>query len=78
MDKESSIQKLEQLRDSIDELRTKSSSSPEFTKWRRDTRVAVTHVFGEKARHVAELEALRYGPLMEQLDSTVLFRQDIS
>ena len=37
-----------------------SDSSPEFTKWRRDTEVAVQKIFGSDSRHSADFSGIRY------------------
>src|SRR4051812_24558870 len=37
------------------------TSSEEFKKWKRDTRVAVANVFDESSQHVREFEKINYG-----------------
>ncbi len=46
----------------IPSLTTKVRDSGEFTKWRRDTRVAIQNVFDNDIGHVQEFEAIEYGP----------------
>jgi predicted nucleotide-binding protein len=40
-----------------------TSQSPSFTRWQRDTRVALVAIFGEKSRHVSEFEHIRYASI---------------
>ena len=41
-----------------------SSDPPGFTKWRRDVRIAVAHVFGDDSKHVEELKDIRFVPIV--------------
>lgn len=50
---------LERQRAAIDGLRT-SRRSPEFTKWKRDTEVAVQRIFGADSRHSSDFSDVRY------------------
>jgi hypothetical protein len=48
---------LERQRDSAAGLVRRSS---EFTKWQRDTEVAVGRIFGDESRHLSDFKAVRY------------------
>ena len=47
MNKKDAIEKLEELKKRAETLIPKSSESQEFTKWHRDTQVALERIFGE-------------------------------
>ena len=54
---------LERLRKALDEiagLKGLSWRSPEFEKWQRDTRIAITNTFIGKPEHIKDFEAIRY------------------
>lgn len=36
--------------------------SPEFTKWRRDTEVAIERIFGTETRHIRDFKEIHYSP----------------
>lgn len=54
MEKRKAIEKLKRQLGAIEELRNKTYKSPEFDKWRRDTKIALERIFGEEERHVYE------------------------
>lgn len=54
---------LQQLLDLIPELRQESMDSQAFTKWQRDTRVAIENIFGESSSRVTEFNQINFSPL---------------
>lgn len=54
------LQRLRKALDEIAELKELSTDSPQFKKWRRDTRVAITNTFGSGSDHIKDFEAVRY------------------
>ncbi|MHC4864284.1 MAG: TIR domain-containing protein [Planctomycetota bacterium] len=44
------------------ELPSKNRSSPEFKKWKRDTEVAITKVFGSETRHIGDFGRIYFFP----------------
>jgi len=61
MEKKKAIEKLEKQRDLIKELENKSPDSPEFQKWKRDTRVTLTNIFDDNSKHVNEFTIISIG-----------------
>jgi hypothetical protein len=59
LDPARAIEILERQRAAIDGLRA-SRRSPEFTKWKRDTEVAVQRIFGADSRHSSDFSDVRY------------------
>jgi hypothetical protein len=53
------IEILERQRTAIDGLRS-SRRSPEFTKWQRDTEVAIQRIFGTDSRHKEDFSRIHY------------------
>ena len=68
MESARAIEILERQRAAIDGLRS-SRRSQEFTKWQRDTEVAVQKIFGADSRHSADFSGIRYS-LMVMTNST--------
>ncbi|WP_197076508.1 hypothetical protein [Luteimonas sp. FCS-9] len=60
MESKRAIQIIQSKIDAIDALARKDSSSPEFTKWRRDTEVALERIFGQESRHKTDFTDVRY------------------
>lgn len=54
------IEILRRQRDFIEKLRSLPSGSPEFTKWQRDTEVAIQRHFGETSRHFGDFSDISY------------------
>ncbi len=54
------IQIIQSKIDTIDELASLRRGSPEFTKWRRDTEVALERIFGQESRHKTDFKDIRY------------------
>ena len=50
--------------DAITKLKNKSTNSPEFIEWRRDTEISISYVFGSEGRHLEEFERIHYSPSM--------------
>lgn len=46
--------------DAISDLAKMKRGSPEFTKWRRDTEVALERIFGHESRHKHDFTRVRY------------------
>ena len=60
LSKERAIEKLNQQIADITELKKKSSFSPEFGKWRRDTQVLIQKIFGEGNRHIKDFDDISF------------------
>ena len=67
--KEFAIGRLQKQLDAIPDLKTVDISSTQFIQWKRDTRVAVSHVFGEGSSQVQELDRIRYTPIAVTIGS---------
>ena len=63
--KSKAIERLRRALNAIPALKSAQNDSPEFEKWQRDTRIAISRIFGEGSSHVAEF--------MSIFDSSVLF-----
>lgn len=69
--KAKAMERLQKAREAITELRSpdillgKRSSSPEFKKWRRNTEIAITNIFGKESRNIEDFKDVRYqlGPI---------------
>src|SRR6266498_379358 len=48
--------------DAITELQKLSYSADEFTKWRRDTEVAIECIFSNNSRHLKDFGSIGYSP----------------
>lgn len=55
------IEILTRQQDAIDQLKRVESGSPDFTKWQRDTEVAIQRIFGESSRHFKDFSEISYG-----------------
>ena len=62
--KAKAIARLQKALDAIPELRRLKPDSPEFTKWRRDTEVAITNTFGVESRHLQDFTSVHYFPMV--------------
>lgn len=60
MKKQQSIAILQRQRTASDQLISVSSSGPEFTKWHRDTEIAIERIFGPQSRNLEDFKAVRY------------------
>ena len=52
--------RLQRALDEIPRLKQLRRGSPEFEKWYRDTKVAITNTFGDSSSHVADFSAIQY------------------
>lgn len=64
MNKNDALKKLKLAHTRIKEIRNLSTSSQEFSKWERDTRVAIKYIFGEGSHHITEFSQISYNPIM--------------
>ena len=53
---------LQRALDSMSALHGLSAYSPEFTKWRRDTSVAIEHIFGQNSNNAKDFNNIKYTP----------------
>ena len=58
--KDRALQRLQKALDAISELREIEHGSKEFTKWRRDTQVAITNTFGDNTNHIVDFNRIEY------------------
>lgn len=61
---EKAIEKLEQQISLVSDLRQTKRLSPDFEKWKRDTKVAIQNIFGQDAPHVTEFGRIGYSTLV--------------
>ena len=60
LNKTTAIERVERQRSLVEDVAHQPRFSPEFKKWRRDTEVAITNVFGENTRHLTDFERVCY------------------
>jgi hypothetical protein len=60
LSKTQAIQKLQRQLVEIDPLQRIRRGSPEFTRWHRNTEVAIENIFGRDTRHVKDFTSLEY------------------
>jgi hypothetical protein len=60
MDPKRSTSLLKRQQDAIAPLSLAGRSGPEFSKWQRDTEVAIGRIFGEQSRHLKDFQAISY------------------
>lgn len=58
--KSKSIQRLRKVLDEVPEMKKLRRRSPEFNKWRRNARVAITNTFGSDSSHIVDFNSVRY------------------
>ena len=58
--KAKAIERLRKTLDEIPELKQLRNDSPQFKKWRRNTRVTITNTFGSDSNHIAEFINVNY------------------
>ena len=60
--KDKAIQRLQRALDAIEDLKQskRRSSSPEFKKWHRDTKIAIARTFGEDSSQMKDLAGISY------------------
>ena len=61
-DKAKALSRLNDVLKKAQDIKDLSTDSPEFKKWRRDTIVAIRHVFGKKSDYVAEFKDIYFDP----------------
>lgn len=62
--KSDALSKLADLIAKVEELSNLRHDSPEFSKWKRATELALRNIFGEKAKNVDEFSSLSYSPMI--------------
>ena len=58
------IERLRKILQRIPALEPLSEETPEFTRWRRDARLAVGNIFGCESSNVRDLAEVRYSPIV--------------
>ena len=58
--KAKALERLRRALDAIPKLKNLKSGSPEFEKWLRDTKVAITNTFGNESDHIKEFNKINY------------------
>ena len=58
--KSKAIERLRKALDAIPELKKLQEESPQFEKWQRDTRVAITNTFEDKPQHVTDFNNISF------------------
>ena len=58
--KDKALERLRKALDEIAELKALSANSPQFEKWRRDTRIAIVNTFGGDSDHIGDFGAVHY------------------
>ena len=58
--KAEAIKRLQRVLDAIPELKNLRRGSPEFEKWRRDTKVAITNAFGNESDNIKDFNKINY------------------
>lgn len=48
--------------DGIEKIRSSAYGSDEFTKWKRNTEIAIENVFPESSRHINDFKSISYFP----------------
>ena len=62
MDKQEIITKLQGRIDVLRGLGASKVSDPSFKKWRRDTEIAIEHIFGNDTRHIRDFRGVSFTP----------------
>jgi len=62
MEKQKVIAKLQECIEALRSLSVSKASDPEFKKWRRDTEVAIEHMFGTDMRHIRDFRGISFTP----------------
>ncbi len=58
--KSKAIERLRKVLDAIPELKELPHESPQFEKWQRDTRVAITNTFGNESQHITDFDKIHF------------------
>ena len=67
--KAKAIERLQKVRGEVAELKVLRCHSPEFKKWRRNTRVAIAHSFGSESSQVKDFNDIQYSSFTATSDS---------
>jgi len=62
MDKQKIIVKLQECIEALKGMNAQKASDPGFKKWRRDTEVALEHLFGTNTRHLRDFRGVSFTP----------------
>ena len=62
MDKSGTIEKLQERVQALRLLHASSVQDPAYKKWRRDTQIALEHLFGNDSRHLRDFRSIRFTP----------------
>ncbi len=60
--KAKALERLQKALDAIPELKNRQRRSPEFEKWRRNTRVAIANTFGNESDHIRDFNNINFYP----------------
>ncbi len=60
--KAQTIDRIQRAVDAIPALMSMPRFSQEFTKWHRNTRIAIAHTFGEDSQHIRTFDSIEYRP----------------
>ncbi len=69
--KAKAIERLRRALDAIPKLKNLSYASPEFEKWRRDTKVAIINTFGNESNHISDFTNIRFYSLVLSHDDSL-------
>ena len=58
--KSKAVERLRKALDAIPELKQLRFDSPQFEKWQRDTRVAISNTFGNELQHITDFNNIRF------------------
>ena len=58
--KSKAIERLQKVLDEIPELKQLDRNSPEFKKWQRNTKVAITQTFGNDSQHITDFDNISF------------------
>ena len=67
--KSKAIERLQKVLDVIPKLKQMERNSPEFKKWQRNTKVAITKTFGNDSQHTTDFDNIRFHPGAYSLDN---------
>ena len=62
--KAKATERLQRQLDEIPALQGRKDEKPNFTKWERDTKIALANTFGEESRQIKEFNRIRYVPFI--------------
>ena len=69
MDKDAARSKIDRQLTELQTVRSGSTSSTEFKKWRRNTELAIEYVFGKDTRHLADFTGINWTPQMYSMSN---------